>query len=510
MMKKRKVIKSVLLFIILFIILLLFLSTIWALNTFAFINFDEILFQLTSPIKSTESSILISFALSSFLPTIIISIITYLFIKELYKYYKYDKLNFKIKLFNKKLNFNIKTTIIKTITTIVIILISLFIIFFSLYKLTFINYIKSQMEKSKFIEENYIDPDNVKIKFPEKKRNLIYIYAESLESTYFSKDVGGESNYNYIAPLTNTTMDNINFSDTNTIGGAIGVPGTTWTTGAMVAHSAGIPLKINPEITNDHKVSGMLEGTTTLGDILEKEGYNQMLMIGSDKAFGNRGIYFKEHGNFKVYDYYTAIKKGKIPEDYYVWWGYEDSKLFEYAKEEVTKLSKKDKPFNFTMLTANTHTEDGYVESSCTANSGNHYLDSVSCSSEQIENFIEWIKNQDFYDNTTVILVGDHISMQPDLYPSDTKRRIYNVFINSAKKTTNNKNRMFTTMDLFPTTLSSLGVEIEGDKLGLGTDLFSDKKTLIEEIGEYDFNIEISKKSDFYQNNLLYNKKSTK
>ena len=162
------------------------------------------------------------------------------------------------------------------------------------------------------------------------------------------------------------------------------------------------------------------------------------------------------------------------------------------------------------MLTANTHTEDGYVESSCTANSGNHYLDSVSCSSEQIENFIEWIKNQDFYDNTTVILVGDHISMQPDLYPSDTKRRIYNVFINSAKKTTNNKNRMFTTMDLFPTTLSSLGVEIEGDKLGLGTDLFSNKKTLIEEIGEYEFNIEISKRSDFYQNNLLYNKKSTK
>ena len=131
MMKKSNVIKHVLLFIILFIILLLFLSTIWALNTFAFINFDEILFQLTSPIKSTESSILISFALSSFLPTIIISIITYLFIKELYKYYKYDKLNFKIKLFNKKVNFNIKTTIIKTITTIVIILISLFIIFFS-------------------------------------------------------------------------------------------------------------------------------------------------------------------------------------------------------------------------------------------------------------------------------------------------------------------------------------------------------------------------------------------
>ena len=40
-------------------------------------------------------------------------------------------------------------------------------------------------------------------------------------------------------------------------------------------------------------------------------------------------------------------------------------------------------------------------------------------------------------------------------------------------------------MDLFPTTLSSMGVEIEGNKLGLGTDLFSNEETLMEKLGEY-------------------------
>ena len=44
--------------------------------------------------------------------------------------------------------------------------------------------------------------------------------------------------------------------------------------------------------------------------------------------------YFTQHGQYEIYDYYTAIEKGKIPEDYYVWWGFEDSKLYEYAKEE--------------------------------------------------------------------------------------------------------------------------------------------------------------------------------
>lgn len=38
-------------------------------------------------------------------------------------------------------------------------------------------------------------------------------------------------------------------------------------------------------------------------------------------------------------------------------------------------------------------------------------------------------------------------------------------------------------MDLFPTMLASLGVQIEGNRLGLGTNLFSDKKTLMKELG---------------------------
>ena len=37
-------------------------------------------------------------------------------------------------------------------------------------------------------------------------------------------------------------------------------------------------------------------------------------------------------------------------------------------------------------------------------------------------------------------------------------------------------------MDMFPTTLASLGAVIDGDRLGLGTNLFSDKPTLAENL----------------------------
>ena len=82
-------------------------------------------------------------------------------------------------------------------------------------------------------------------------------------------------------------------------------------------------------------------------------------------------------------------------------------------------------------------------------------------------------------------------------------RTIYNAFINSKIKTSNNKNRQFNNFDLYPTILSSIGFSIEGDKLGLGTNLFSTKKTLTEEIGKEKLEKELLKKSKYYEKSIL-------
>ena len=60
------------------------------------------------------------------------------------------------------------------------------------------------------------------------------------------------------------------------------------------------------------------------------------------------------------------------------------------------------------------------------------------------------------------------------------------------------KNRKFTTLDIFPTTLASMGVQIEGDKLGLGVNLFSDKETLAEQMGYKKLDEKLKEKSLFY------------
>lgn len=58
-------------------------------------------------------------------------------------------------------------------------------------------------------------------------------------------------------------------------------------------------------------------------------------------------------------------------------------------------------------------------------------------------------------------------------------------------------------MDMYPTTLVSIGASIKGDRLGLGTNLFSGKKTLIEELGFDYLDNELNKKSNFYDDYIL-------
>ena len=67
----------------------------------------------------------------------------------------------------------------------------------------------------------------------------------------------------------------------------------------------------------------------------------------------------------------------------------------------------------------------------------------------------------------------------------------------------NYKNRQFNTMDIYPTTIAALGGSIEGNRLGLGTNLYSDKQTLQEKYGFDYMQDQLLKNSDFYNHNIL-------
>ena len=371
-------------------------------------------------------------------------------------------------------------------------------------------YLKNLASLSTIYEEEYRDPKTTQITFPEKKRNLIYIYLESMEISYMSTEENGALPYNTIPEMYALAQKNINFSPNEDVGGFESVTGTTWTIGAMVAQSSGVPLKTPPGIDgNGYGQDGnFLPGLTTIYDVLHENGYYQTIMMGSDAAFGGRLQYFSCHNMDVIYDIHSARACGIVPPDYQVWWGMEDMHLFAYAKQELTKIAAQDQPFAFTLLTVDTHHAGGYFCEKCTNTYDEQYENVFACSSRQVDEFVQWIQQQPFYENTTIVLVGDHPSMDYDYarrnIPEEYTRTMYNCFINAAAVPVRTTNRHFSTMDMFPTTLAAMGCTIEGDRLGLGINLFSETPTLLEVMGYTAFNDAVAATSQYYTKNFYF------
>lgn len=371
-----------------------------------------------------------------------------------------------------------------------------------------VGYFKTSVAQTRIYDDYYVSPDSVAITSEGKAKNLIYIYIESLETTYASTVDGGAQSDNYIPNLTQLAGENISFSSSDKLGGFHSTYGTGITMGALFGTTSGVPYSMGTEINEMLANDNFMSGITTLGDILAQNGYKQKFLCGSDGDFGGRKTYFQQHGNYDVVDLYAARAKGYIPDDYFVWWGYEDAKLYEIAKTELSELAAAGEPFNFTMLTVDPHHIDGYVCEQCGNEYENVTANVMKCTDRLLGNFIDWCKEQDFYEDTAIVITGDHPRMDTSLVAgvSYYDRTVYNCFINtvysddgsSNSGAINRNNRIYTPMDIFPTVLSAMGYSIEGDRLGLGTNLFSNRRTLAEERGFEWLDTELSKSSKYY------------
>lgn len=451
----------------------------WMFDTWNNLTMDELVFHLTAPLEGTNEEMVWQFLDVCVTPAVLVLLlVAILFIvsRKKKRYY-----------------------VVMGMGIVVPLIMSVHSVYAAWNQLDAGDYVKNQGTYSTFIDDYYVDPKDVEIVFPQQKRNLIYIFLESMETTFADQENGGAFRKNVIPELTELAQEYEDFSGESAgLNGGYSMPGTTWTVGAMFAHTSGLPLNISISGNYMDTQDSFFAGISTMGDILDEEGYSQTLLIGSEATFGGRELYFTEHGRFDIEDYVYALEEGMLPEDYRVWWGYEDQKLFRFAKERLKDLSDQEEPFNLTLLTADTHFEDGYYCERCPDRYKDSYSNVMACSSSQVNEFIEWVKQQDFYKDTTIVLVGDHPTMDSDFckdVDSGYVRRVYTSFINSAVEVQNDMNRNYTTFDMFPTTLAAIGGEIEGDRLGLGTNLFSTVQTLTERVGIETQKKELGKKS---------------
>ncbi len=500
---KNSIVKDTIAYIILAITTLLAGGLAYYKNYFTYTNFENLFFALGNNLAGTSAEVIKAISIYIIIFFILFFSISTIFIFS-HKYNLILNIN-KRKYRLIPIGLFAKRTILGSLSLLIV------VILIGIKELDVYSFYRMMTNPSTIYEEKYVEPQKVKLTFPEKKKNVIHIILESMENSLFSSDKGGAYIETVIPELQQLALDNTSFSPNEKIASGLFVPvGCNWTAAGMVCQSSGLGLRYGLSLKENNKT--FLPGAYPLGQILESEGYNLKIIMGSDGSFNNRDLYYMKHGNHEVIDLYKAMALEYIPKGYHnSWWGFEDSKLYEMSKTELSLLAKENKPFAYTMLTVDTHFPEGYLDESCQSNHSSQYLSTYACASTMLSEFINWLKDQDFYKDTVVVITGDHLTMQDKMFQGMRyeNRYIYNAIVNSSVKA-ESEIRQGSSFDVFPTILASMGVKIDGDRLGLGTNLYSSKPTLIDEMGLEKFKKETAAISRYYIDNIVNLPKESK
>ncbi len=319
---------------------------------------------------------------------------------------------------------------------------------------------------------DYTTPAPVKIS---KKKNIIYLYLEGVERTYFDQE-------KFPGLMPNLIELEKQFSSFTNIEQTYGAG---WTIAGMVASQCGIPLA--RDMDGNAKFSKkFLPKAYCLGDALRENGYNLSFMGGAPIKFAGKGDFYKSHGFSSIYGLEELEKILPADADK-SGWGVHDDDLYKLAEQKIKLLQKTTNPYGLFLLTVDTHHPLGYLTKNCNAHNygdGNdNMLNSLHCADKMAGDFIRSLLKNGVLKDTILIVASDHLAL-----PSSTtgnlnklaRRNLFMVF--EQNKTPELIAKKGSTLDITPTIMSFLGVTTTG--WGFGKNLLEKSQTIIEKYGD--------------------------
>ncbi|CAM4012533.1 phosphatidylglycerol--membrane-oligosaccharide glycerophosphotransferase [Pluralibacter gergoviae] len=259
---------------------------------------------------------------------------------------------------------------------------------------------------------------------PHPQLNLVYIYGESLERTYFNNDAFPD-----LAPEMNKLRsESVDFSHT------MQLPGTDYTIAGMVASQCGIPLFAPFEGNASASVSSFFPQNVCLGDILKNSGYQNYFMQGANLRFAGKDVFLRSHGFDHLYGS-EELKSVVADPAYRNDWGFYDDTVLDEVWQKYEELSKSGQRFSLFTLTVDTHHPDGFVSRTCQrkkyeiGGKVNQSFSAVSCSQEHIAALIEKIKASPYFKNTVIVVSSDHLAMKNTAWDYLNKQDRNNLFM---------------------------------------------------------------------------------
>ncbi len=311
------------------------------------------------------------------------------------------------------------------------------------------------------------------------KRNLIVIFAESFEERFSEIEHKGVKNRI-------KDEDAVKFSDF--LEGKL--QGTTIE--ALCAAINGVHIgnegkyfeyfliknKLNTSEIGDVRELGV-KNKLGVGHILENNGYKNIFVKGGNIKFMQTDSFLLREGFDRKNIYDTKAFAGWkefIRKQKGNWWGPSDKEVLAKFKEKILSVEK-GKPFFAVMFTCDLHAKMGDLYK-------NPFFDSdeeiINATIDNLNEFIEWFKKQEFYENTSLVIVADHRKMGDG--DRKKKEKLYNAFFNVPEELKKDLRveREFNQIDMAPTLLELAGVKLKERRYGLGVSLFSKEKTLAE------------------------------
>ena len=240
-----------------------------------------------------------------------------------------------------------------------------------------------------------------------QRRNIVWIYAESLERTYLDASV-----FPGLMPnITRLARDGLDFRDIASTEGA------GWTIAGMVASLCGVPLTTARGDENSlGRMREFLPGAQCLGDYLGGQGYRNVFLGGADAGFAAKGRFLERHGYGEVRDFAHYRAAGIAPQ-HFSEWGLHDDVLLDDAFDTFLQLSSAGAPFMLTTLTMDTHHPAGHLPVACRDTRYDSplgdigLLHALKCTDVLISLLIDRIRNSPYADDTLIVLASDHLAM---------------------------------------------------------------------------------------------------
>lgn len=323
-----------------------------------------------------------------------------------------------------------------------------------------------------YVRAGYSEPDKEMFGVA-KDKNLIIVSLESLQNFVINSEVNGQE----ITPFLNDFIGESYYFD-------------------QFYHQTQQGKTSDSEFIMDNSLYPLNRGAVffthsgnefdSMTEKLGENGYYTSAMHANNKSFWNRDIMYDSLG----YDRYYSLPDYDVTEDNSVNWGMKDIPFFEQSVEHMKQMPQ---PFSTKMITLTNHypftldEEDKLIDPySSHDGTVNRYFQTVRYMDEAVKNFIADLKESGLYDNSVIVMYGDHYGISEnhnkamsqylgkDITPFvSTQLQQVPLIIHVPGEEGKTISKVSGQIDLKPTIMHLLGIETKKD-IQFGSDLFSD------------------------------------